>query len=380
MILSGDGKPQVTTQDGLVNGTKRWELFQQTLPGGKAALLTDAKHRPASLGDAVSWPVINASGRMIAFQGDRVRKRMPAIPWVWVMDLKTRAIRPMPGTPTPQGNFDYPEGPTFAWSPDGRFIAAAFPVPLDYGNPDVVPPPPTATLVIWDVTRRQVVPVSKNALWEAWNWVGARLAYFANDKIMTAAVHTPPDGKEMVRYEKLAFQFPPTEAVEFSPNGRQAVLVNELGGFSIIQQGSKRRHSVPYEAYGTWGDGITRIRTNFLWSPDSRYLAYSLVRERDQPFTWFYIAGVWETQKQEDETLDTWYIDLDDAEMRQVLGWSHDEQWLLLGGLAETATNPNQFADGVWLYNVVSKSKTALWQNRASVMGIAWHEGLPPSP
>lgn len=271
--------PEEYTADG-----GRYDLFLQTIPGGKVMRLTNHQAEPKlNLGGAIRDPLFSHDGKRVIFLADyanadeRRTTMTGAAPYpntflnVWEVEFDTRKVSSIT-----KGDLGWR---IFGWSPDDRFICATYQTKM--GTLDQDTPIPD-DIYVWDMrTRkgRRLVRVSDGIEDAFWSNDAKSILYqrWSNGDLYTVPLQ---GGKAEVLLDGKAGRY----GYSFSPDGRKVAYVDVNTVYVANADGSKpkpiikmtRDEHSPYSPKPQWSRDSGKLAIATYEPPDNAQVSTKL--------------------------------------------------------------------------------------------------------
>jgi hypothetical protein len=342
------------------------------VPSGKAVpLFKGVKNVPFSATVVLS---IDPTGRYVLLRGIPNQKPVPAKPaqipappfWLWVLDLKTSKLTPLPGRTLVPTTDDQPGYHWSEWCSDAPVLAVNI---NDFrGN----------RLDLWDMRTGRIRTVGadwiKSNPGQMWPdqdhiWTCAKGVFLDAfwDFGRTNRLSISALGSE--NWQASWFLKPHWDAalrdMAATPDARRFAAT--IGSEVLIAERGKKLRALP-----------VRDIQDLMWSHDGRKLAGLSMALYDRATLEF--------------GCDIDLINLDSGHLQSLAGWGNsfgehdnDEHMLawslndhdLIGwtGLTGYPSYPK-----LWSLDVSTKKETVLWDSKDTVTSFAWHEGSPRAP
>lgn len=262
----------------------QYDLFIQTVPGGKSTRLTDHRATPKlELGGAITAPSFSHDGKRVTFladysgSDDRRTTMTGAAPYpnaflnVWEIQLDTRKVSPLT-----KGDFGWY---VYGWSPNDRHICATYQTTL--GSLDQDTPIPE-DLYVWDMRTRKGHKLARvpNTVRDAfWSYDGKSVLYqsWANANLYSVSRQ---GGKPKVLLRGKAGRY----GYSFSPNGRRVTYVDTNTVYVANADGSKpkpvikmtRDEHSPYSPKPQWSRDGGKLAIATYEPPDNAQVSTKL--------------------------------------------------------------------------------------------------------
>jgi len=297
----------------------RYDLFLQTVPGGKITRLTNHQANPKlKLGGATTEPVFSHDGKRIIFLANYagsdkdnglvwtgVSPNQNALLNVWEIRLDTRKVSPLT-----RGYFGWY---VYGWSPDDRYICATYQTALSNLDQDT---PIPEDLYVWDMRTRKGHKLARvpDTIRDAfWSHDGKSILYqsWANANLYSVSRQ---GGKSRVLLCGKAGRF----GYSFSPNGRRVAYADGDTVYVANANGTKPKPILKMSR-----DRYSSYSPKLRWSRDSRKLAMVINEpsENSQASTKFH---VYDESTGKDRAVATLQKSVSDPI------WSRDGQWLIV--------------------------------------------------
>lgn len=349
----------------------RYDLFLQTVPGGKVTRLTNHQSTPKlKLGGAIREPLFSHDGKCVVFLADYAGPpdEYPSI-WtgaspyphtllnVWEVRLDTRKVSPLT-----KGDFGWY---VYGWSPDDRYICATY--QTESGSLDQGTPIPD-DIYVWDVhTRkgRKLARVPYGVKEASWSYDGKSILY---QSWSDANIHSVPrqGGKPKVLLLGNAGRY----GYSFSPDGRRVAYVD--GDTIYVANANSTR---PKPILKMSRDRYSSYSPELRWSRDSRKLVV-VTNEPSENSPASTKLRVYDESTGKGRVV---------ATVQQSVGdpiWSRNGQWLIVkmsySGQTEKPdpkTGWHTFQrEGIWAVSVADGHVVTLKEPNEETKGLDWFE------
>ena len=305
--------PELYTADG-----GQYDLFIQTVPGGKTTRLTNHQATPKlKLGGAIRDPLFSHDGKSIAFLADysdsdeRRTTMTGAAPYpntflnVWEVQSDTHKISPIT-----KGDFGWS---IFGWSPDNGFLCATYPSKMRTLDQDA---PIPDKVYAWNMATLQGSKLARvpDGVDDAfWSRTGSSIDYQTGPN---ANLYSVPrqGGKSKVLLHGKAGRF----GYSFSPDGKRVAYVDTNTVYVANADGSKSKPIIKMIR-----DKHSPFSPKPQWSGDGKKLAIAIYEpsENAQASTKLH---VYDESTGKDRVVATLQESVSDPT------WSRNDLWLIV--------------------------------------------------